>query len=286
MQTTNKTRLILFSLVAAALSSKSHANDNAAGWSHFAAPTIGSTAESVGTYSNGCISGAVALPLSGTGYQVMRISRNRFYGHPSLIRFIRQLGQDAVEEGLGTLLIGDLGQPRGGPTPSGHRSHQTGLDADIWFLVLDERNNRLLSQNERENWTAPSMLDATTENLDYHRWTRAQKRILQIAASNPDVDRIFVNPTIKRDLCKRRDAASKVWLRKIRPWWKHDDHFHVRLKCPDRSPHCLMQDPAPEGDGCDASLEWWFSAEAKITSAAKPSKPPKLPALCERIFNQ
>ena len=269
-----------------AINTRSHADGKAVDWSQFTTPAKSTIEQSIGSYSNGCISGAVALPLSGTGYQVMRLSRMRYYGHPSLIQFIQQLGQTASNEQLGTLLIGDLGQPRGGPTPTGHRSHQTGLDVDIWFLVLDEPNPPLLTLGERENWPAPSMLDARANGVDYHRWTLAQEKILKIAASHPNVDRIFVNPNIKQELCKHRDNSSDLWLRKIRPWWKHDDHFHVRLKCPDNSPHCQRQEPVPEGDGCDASLAWWFSEEAKHPSATKPSKAPELPALCNQVFNQ
>lgn len=228
----------------------------------------------------------MSLPVSGYGYQVMRTSRNRYYGHPTLIRFIQKLGQAAVAEGIGSLLIGDLGQPRGGPTPSGHRSHQNGLDVDIWFLLLDPLGNHILSENERETWNPPSMLNSKSDGVDFERWTLRQEKILQIAALQPEVDRIFVNASIKRELCKRRNTASAAWLRKIRPWWKHDDHFHVRLKCPDQNRHCVSQEPLPAGDGCDASLEWWFSKEAKTPSPVKPSKPPVLPALCEQVRQQ
>jgi len=68
------------------------------------------------TYNAGCISGAVSVPANGTGYQMMRLSRNRSYGHPDLKQFIEGLGQTAASQHLGALLIGDLGQPRGGPT--------------------------------------------------------------------------------------------------------------------------------------------------------------------------
>jgi len=52
----------------------------------------------------------------------------------------------------------DLGQPRGGPTLSGHRSHQSGLDVDIWFLLSKQAASRTLAYNERETWGAPSVL--------------------------------------------------------------------------------------------------------------------------------
>ncbi|MGR8930929.1 MAG: penicillin-insensitive murein endopeptidase [Gammaproteobacteria bacterium] len=252
-------------------------------WAAVNTPSQVLPGQSIGSYAEGCIGGAVALPLSGTGYQVMRISRNRYHGHASLVEFIENLGQTVAADGLGTLLIGDLGQPRGGPTPTGHRSHQTGLDVDIWFMLSDQAEARLLTRDERETWSAPSVLGINFE-LDSRQWTDAHEKILKAAAIRPEVDRIFVNPAIKQDLCKHKAPSSAEWLGKIRPWWKHDDHFHVRLKCPDNNPYCVSQESVPSGDGCDASLAWWFSKEARTPGKIPPPKPIKLPALCEQVL--
>jgi penicillin-insensitive murein endopeptidase len=254
----------------------------ASDWSKITQPTkAGVLAQSIGKYDAGCISGAVTLPLDGTGYQVMRLSRKRYFGHPDLIRFIENLGQTAHTKQLGALLIGDLGQPRGGPTLSGHRSHQTGLDVDIWFTLSPVAAMRKLDDGERENWSATSMLVSLSDAVDEQQWSTQHEKILEAAARMPEVDRIFVNPSIKRLLCTRK--TSHDWLRKIRPWWKHDDHFHVRLKCPGNSKDCISQIPLPEADGCDAGLAWWFSEEAKHPK--KPHPKPATPILPERCDN-
>lgn len=245
-------------------------------------------ARSIGTYTSGCISGAVALPSEGTGYQVMRPSRQRHYGHPHLIDFIQQLGQYSAHEQVSNLLIGDLGQARGGPTPSGHRSHQTGLDVDIWFLLFQPSTPRNLSEQERETWDAPSML-SRTDAIDATQWTTRHEKILAAAAQLPHVERIFVNPSIKRELCHRFPANNRAWLRKIRPWWKHDDHFHVRLRCPEDNKQCQAQQALPAGDGCGADLAWWFSATAKqSTKKTAPThrKTVALPALCKQVLTE
>ncbi|MDD1612460.1 MAG: penicillin-insensitive murein endopeptidase, partial [Methylococcaceae bacterium] len=172
---------------------------------------------------------------------------------------------------------------RGGPTLTGHRSHQTGLDVDIWFLLSKQTESRTLAFNERENWNAPSVLRDHSDLIDSRQWSKANERILQITAERPEVDRVFVNASIKRELC--RTQSGQNWLRKIRPWWKHDDHFHVRLKCPKASPYCEGQEPLPAGDGCDASLAWWFSAEAKAPAKKPPPpKPPVLPSRCDQVL--
>lgn len=244
---------------------------------------IGDSAQSIGSYSAGCLSGAVSLPPNGTGYQLMRPTRNRSYGHPDLIRFIENLAQTTHTQHRNVLLIGDLGQPRGGPTLSGHRSHQTGLDVDIWYLLSQQAANRTLEFNERETWSAPSVLAAQSDAIDGSQWSTIHEQILEAAARMPEVDRIFVNPSVKRQLCTRKSAHD--WLRKIRPWWGHDDHFHVRLKCPASNNNCSGQEPLPESDGCDASLAWWFSEEAKSpVRAVKKPEPPVLPMLCDAVL--
>lgn len=243
-------------------------------------------AQSIGSYTSGCIGGAVALPLNGTGYQVMRVSRHRYFGHPDLVAVIEKLGRAVASAKLGTLLVGDLGQARGGPMVSGHRSHQTGLDVDIWFLLSEQANQRVLSANERETWSATSVVDVQNDALDYGQWSIAHAKVLEAAARQPEVDRIFVHPRIKQVLCQNKLSGSEPWLRKIRPWWKHDDHFHLRLQCPANSPACQPQEPLPTGDGCDASLNWWFSEEAKQPAKSKPVPPPPLPALCEQILQE
>jgi penicillin-insensitive murein endopeptidase len=261
------------------------ANRIATEWALVKNPTTyGDSAQSIGTYNAGCLSGAVVLPENGPGFQVMRLSRKRFYGHPDLKQFIENIGRSVNQQHLGVLLIGDLGQPRGGPTLTGHRSHQTGLDVDIWFLLSQQASSRMLRFNERETWSAPSMLAKQSDAVDFSQWSLDNEKILEIAARMPEVDRIFVNPSIKRQLCQSKTAHD--WLRKIRPWWKHEDHFHVRLKCPAQNQYCQGQEPLPQGDGCDASLAWWFSAEAKSPAAKKPEpeKPLILPALCQKIL--
>ena len=54
----------------------------------------------VGGHARGCLAGAAALPMDGPGWQVMRPSRNRNFGHPRLLAVIERL---AAEEGLAVL---------------------------------------------------------------------------------------------------------------------------------------------------------------------------------------
>src|SRR5262245_51303619 len=100
----------------------------------FARKTSGApmAARTIGFYSKGCLAGGVALPINGETWQVMRLSRNRNWGHPKMIAFLERLADKGARVGWHGLLVGDVSQPRGGPMLTGHASHQVGLDADIW----------------------------------------------------------------------------------------------------------------------------------------------------------
>ena len=247
-------------------------------WSSATTPAAG-PAQVIGSAAAGCIGGAEALAIDAAEYQVLRPSRHRNWGHPSTIRFVRALSAAAVGDGIRGMLIGDMGQPRGGPMPSGHASHQNGLDVDIWFRLASKR----LGRTEIEN-PAPSVM-VKGGDVDPAVWTPAQARLLELAARRPEVERIFVNPAIKRAMCRAAPAEDRDWLRKLRPWWGHDEHFHVRLVCPLDSPDCAVQKPIPEGDGCGDELESWLD---KPTSPGPPSKPHvqrrALPAACVAVL--
>lgn len=255
-------------------------------WTKKRRPAQGKS-EAIGNYSFGCLRGAKSLPWNGKGYQTMRLSRRRYFGHPHLISFIQELGDQTSKEKLGTLLIGDLGLPRGGWMKSGHASHQSGLDVDIWFWQPPWGDKRILTARERERLGAPSLVPIRfAKELSRSHWNVRVSRILELAANHPQVERIFVNPAIKVELC-RTDSQS-AWIRKIRPWWGHDEHFHVRLKCPADSPMCSSQESLSAfGNGCDSTLEWWFSEEAKEELKKPKAKKgyPKIPLGCLSVLD-
>lgn len=237
-------------------------------------------ARSIGGTTLGCIAGALALPPEGPGWQAVRLSRNRNWGHPVTLRFVAELGGRARQAGLPDLLVGDLGQPRGGPLPYGHASHQTGLDADIW---LDVSRRGAMSRAAREDLDVPSLVLDDQTGVDPRRFTPAHARLIRLAAEIPGVERILVNHGIKRSLCEAH--AGEGWLRVLRPWRGHDSHMHVRLRCPADSPDCLPGPPIPPGDGCDASLDWWLTEAARRPPPrSTPGPPPALPAACAAVF--
>lgn len=248
------------------------------------------SARAIGFYSRGCLAGAKALPVDGSAWQAMRLSRNRNWGHPELIALIERFAKEVQkEDGWPGLLVGDISQPRGGPMLTGHSSHQIGLDADIWFTPMPGRR---LSRRERETLSATSMISGPTK-VDPTAFTPSHVRVVKRAASYPEVERILVHPAIKKALCEAAGDDRK-WLGKVRPYFGHYYHFHIRLACPKGSQNCRSQRPPSGEDGCDKELAYWFR---RLTAPPRPKtketkpRPPKppttvadLPAECRVVL--
>ncbi|HAU6655414.1 TPA: penicillin-insensitive murein endopeptidase, partial [Salmonella enterica] len=201
-------------------------------WQKITHPVPGA-AQSIGSFANGCIIGADTLPVQSDNYQVMRTDQRRYFGHPDLVMFIQRLSHQAQQRGLGTVLIGDMGMPAGGRFNGGHASHQTGLDVDI-FLQLPKTR---WSQAQLLRPQALDLVSRDGKHVVPSRWSSDIASLIKLAAQDNDVTRIFVNPAIKQQLCL--DAGSdRDWLRKVRPWFQHRAHMHVRLRCPADSLEC------------------------------------------------
>jgi penicillin-insensitive murein endopeptidase len=215
------------------------------------------------------------------GFQTIHLSRSSFWGAPSTVAHIEALGAQAHAAGLGDLYIEDISRPRGGPLPGGHLSHQLGLDVDVG---LDVAPKRTLTAAERERVELPSLVRADQRGIDPVRWTPNATALLHLAASLPDVDRILVNPAIKRRLCEEV-RGDRTWLRLVRPWLGHAAHMHIRFRCPTDQQQCIQAAPPPPGDGCDTTLQWWFDQLNAPPKPAAPYHPPPLPAACAAVID-
>lgn len=243
-------------------------------------------AGSIGFYNNGCQDGAVALPERGPGYVLVRKSRGRFFGHPDTVAFVRDtLTQHAATAygqptpgGL-ALGIGDVSAQYGGKV-SHHGSHQHGLDVDVVFALFPQDK----SSEELEKMTWPSFVDWNNKRL-LESWDPRTVQFLRLVAEDPRVDRIFVNPVIKKSLCET-ETGDRGWLRKVRSEWGHDDHMHVRMVCPAGNMHCRPQ-KALQGDGCDeASFAAYFSPPPPKQPPAPRPPPPPPPSACIALWDR
>ena len=247
----NKTAIALLALLA------SSASLAATPWQKITQPVPGS-AQSIGSFSNGCIVGADTLPIQSEHYQVMRTDQRRYFGHPDLVMFIQRLSRQVSNLGMGTVLIGDI------------------------FLQLP-----------KTRWTSaqllrPQALDLVSRDGKHvvsTLWKPEIFSLIKLAAQDKDVTRIFVNPAIKQQLCF--DAGTdRDWLRKVRPWFQHRAHMHVRLRCPADSLECEDQPLPPPGDGCGAELQSWFEPPKPGTTKPEKKTPPPLPPSCQALLDE
>jgi len=252
-------------------------------------PSLGK-AMAIGYYPRGCLAGGVELPINGPTWQVMRISRNRNWGHPDLVRFLERFAPLAAKAtGWKGILVGDMAQPRGGPLPFGHLSHQIGLDVDVWFMPMPSHT---LSDEEREKTSATNLVSDDWKQINPKTWTPQHVAFIRTAAEQPQVERVLVNAAIKKELCRIDNGKHSPWLDKVRPWYGHHDHIHVRLSCPADSPNCRKQPPVPGDDGCSASaLDYWFSDKVLHPKPKPPGPPPRplmlsdLPPACKTVVS-
>ena len=185
----NKPAIALLALLA------SSASLAATPWQKITQPVPGS-AQSIGSFSNGCIVGADTLPIQSEHYQVMRTDQRRYFGHPDLVMFIQRLSRQVSNLGVGTVLIGDLEMPAGGVVNGGHASHQAGLDVDIFLQLPKTRwsSAQLLKPQ------ALDLVSADGKRVVASRWSPEISSMIKLAAEDNDVTRIFVNPAIKQQL--------------------------------------------------------------------------------------
>ncbi|NKC15731.1 MAG: penicillin-insensitive murein endopeptidase [Gammaproteobacteria bacterium] len=256
------------------------ARDTLNPWAKAVRPAPG-VAQAIGNYAAGCLQGGQALPSTATGLLAMRPKRNRHYGHPLIIALLQELGREISAAGHGVVLVGDIAMPRGGPMPTYHVSHQSGLDVDIWFELLPHGSQ--LTVAERNTKSLLSFVDWPNKTL-LPAWGKAQTALIELSAKKPQVERVFVSAVVKQHLCTVA-RGDRSWLRKVRPWWGHRDHLHVRLACPETSPHCKAQRPLPPGEGCGKALDWWLGAKRSKSSSSKSSSA-RLPALCKSVLTK
>lgn len=271
-------------VLALAIAPQTSAQDAKALFSARATPSP-HAAYAIGAHARGCLAGAQQLPETGPTWQAMRLSRNRNWGHPVTLAMIERLSRTATRLGWGGLYVGDIGQPRGGPA-SGHASHQIGLDADIWLLPPRRLD---LSRAERERLSSIDVRSADQRQVNAN-WTPAHHRLLEAAARDPAVNRIFVTAPAKLRMCADAPRRDRGWLAKIRPWWGHNTHFHVRINCPAGASGCTDPAPLPQGDGC-AEAVWWVTDALGPPDPNAPAPPPRpalrladLPAECAQVL--
>ena len=252
-------------------------------------PSIGK-AMAIGYYPRGCLQGGVELPVDGPNWEVMRLSRNRNWGHPELIHFLKKFAPPPPRPPAGTASWSATWRSRAAARcRSATLSHQIGLDVDIWFMP---KPDRVLTQGRAREDLGHQSGRRRRKHINPKMWTPAHAAFIRTAAEQPDVERVLVNAAIKKELCDMQGEKHPSWMDKVRPWYGHHDHIHVRLKCPADLPNCRAQPPVPGDAGCaDKDLAFWFSDKVLHPKPGPPAKAPKpltmadMPPACKTVLD-
>jgi penicillin-insensitive murein DD-endopeptidase len=163
------------------------------------------------------------------------------FGHPALVLMLYRTAKQMARQLPGSvLLVGDLSREYGGPL-AGHRSHQSGRDADVGFFVTDAQGKPQNSRQLRRFDAQGRARDNSGLRFDdYRNWLLVQ---LWLQDSRADLEYVFVASHLRRrllDFARARPAFQKYvddaaqFLRQPSNGLPHDDHFHLRIACPDK----------------------------------------------------
>jgi hypothetical protein len=167
----------------------------------------------VGLPYRGRLVGAVQLPAAGTHFvtvdPVTGTSPNRAWRRHGTDRLVRLLLRVAEEHAAAhpeapRLVVGDLSRPRGGRFGreyggDGHRSHQNGLDADVFYPRRDGRER------------IPTKVAQVDRRL-------AQELVDRFVAAGAQY--VFVGP----------GTGLRGPPKVVMTLGNHDDHLHVRIR--------------------------------------------------------
>jgi len=121
--------------------------------------------------------------------------------------------------------------------------------------------------------SATMMVRPDRLDIDPKVWTPSHLLVIQAAAQEPQVERIFVNAAIKKALC-REAKGDRTWLSKVRPMYGHDYHFHIRIKCPAADRGCEAQ-PPPSADEDAVQRILLIGSSEPVLHPRLPTTPPK-----------
>jgi hypothetical protein len=166
-------------------------------------------ATSYGLQYAGSLSGATQLPVEGPDWVTWNPNRDlrpnaphRLWGHEQMIRTLLAVLQAyrAENPDAPRVVVGDLSLRHGGPMDS-HRSHQNGLDVDVYYPRRDQELRPPSTPDEIDRRLAQDLLD---------RFVAAGAQI------------VFVG--YRTGLRGPRE--------RVEPYPNHEDHLHVRFRNP------------------------------------------------------
>jgi penicillin-insensitive murein endopeptidase len=208
---------------------------------------------SIGSPTRGKLRGGSRL-FDQTGLFVREPVRAN-WGLPLLVSLLERSALHVRKRFPGSvLLVGDLSHQYGGPI-EGHRSHETGRDADIGFYFTDHKG-KPKTPSDFVRVAADGRVIGQPELLfdDPRNWALVQALLTD---SHARVQHVFVAAILRARLLAYARRVGVYWslqkraalaLKQPTRGLSHDDHFHVRIGCPPHQDMCLAE-PAPRPGG-------------------------------------
>lgn len=149
------------------------------------------------------------------------------------------------------LTVGHLSRAGGGEIDQ-HASHESGRDADVLFFAKNKQGKGVLPERfvaYRGDGTAPTWPGASFD--DARNWllvtaflTDPVARVSHIFVASPLRARLlaYAEKIKAPESLRARAAELMVQPRGVLP---HDDHFHVRIACPEGMKECV-ENPLPK----------------------------------------
>jgi len=197
--------------------------------------------KSVGSPDQGTLVGGKKLEPNET----MRALGGHRFGLPELVDMLtRSAGQVAKRHPRSVLNVGDLSR-RGGGEVDGHRSHESGRDADVGFYLaksgkpfLAPRFAAVDGEGKATGFPGAHFDDVRNWALVEAWLSDSKARVLQIFVSNPVKQRLLAQAARAGASAAMRARAAEVLFQPTKGL-PHDNHFHVRIACPQGQGDCV-----------------------------------------------
>jgi penicillin-insensitive murein endopeptidase len=198
-----------------------------------------------GTSSHGRLQDAVQLPASGknfVSYSPLGTQLGRTWVHAAVAQVLLASWQQLETTAPGiTYVYGETGHQAGGPMPP-HRTHEAGIAVDFMVPVREAsgRPVRLpasASDKYGYAWEFGADGKAGALTIDYEA---LGEHLFQLARTgkrlNVPVGRIIFDPRLMPALFNTRHGAALKALpfMLVKPWIRHDEHYHVDFGVPCR----------------------------------------------------
>ncbi len=183
--------------------------------------------------------------------RIKRNSRRNVYGHPALVLMLRRSAREIGRAVRGSVMVvGDLSRKSGGPL-AGHKSHQSGRDADLAFYMKDKRGRNHIPDHfvafdgrGKAKDGSGLVFDDYRNWLTVQSWVRDRRAGLShVFVSRPLRARLMAYGRKHPDFKKHASEVARL-LKQPANSSQHDDHFHVRISCPRRQEGLCHEHPA------------------------------------------